>query len=59
MDTLEKIELIQKKLLFLNTCLAGSLLVGDISEITRYRTEIKQLETERESLLKDVENADR
>jgi hypothetical protein len=59
MDTLEKIEFIQKKLLFLNTCLAGSLLVGDILEITRYRTEIEQFETERESLLKDVENANR
>jgi hypothetical protein len=59
MDTLEKIEFIQKKLLFLNTCLAGSLLVGDILEITRYRTEIEQFENEHKSLLKDLENANR
>ena len=59
MGNTEKIEFLQKRLLFLNTCLAGFMQIGDVTEVERHRTMIDQAETELSELIKTEENADR
>lgn len=50
METLEKIQLLQKRLLFLNNVLAGFLYVGDSVEIDRVTSEINVAQSELDAL---------
>lgn len=59
MGNTEKIEFLQKRLLFLNTCLAGFMQIGDVSEVERHHIMIDQAQTELSELIKIEENADR
>ena len=59
LDNFHKIEFLQKRLLFLNTCLAGFMQIGDVSEVERHHIMIDQAQTELSELIKIEENADR
>lgn len=60
METLENIQLLQKRLLFLNNILAGFLYVGDSIEIDRVTLEINAIQSELDALnLKIEEDANR
>lgn len=50
MEILEKIQLLQKRLLFLNNVLAGFMYVGDSVEIDRVTLEINVAQSELDAL---------
>lgn len=55
METLENIQLLQKRLLFLNNVLAGFLYVGDSVEIDRVTLEINAIQSELDALNLKIE----
>lgn len=54
-----KIELLYKRMQFLNTILAGSMHIGDIAEIEKASADIKECQIQVEELLKQQEDANR
>lgn len=59
MELSVKIELLHKRLQFLNTILAGALSVGDIPEIEKASMDIKDCQIQLEEALKQQEDANR
>lgn len=59
MELSVKIDLLYKRLQFLNTILAGALSVGDISEIENASMNIKDCQIQLEEALKQQEDANR
>ena len=59
MELSVKIDLLYKRLQFLNTILAGALSVGDMSEIENASMDIKDCQIQLEELLKQQEDANR
>lgn len=59
MELSVKIDLLYKRLQFLNTILAGALSVGDMPEIEKASMDIKDCQIQLEELLKQQEDANR
>ena len=59
MEPYIKIDLLYKRLQFLNTVLAGALSVGDMPEIEKASIEIKNCQIQLGELLKQREDANR
>jgi hypothetical protein len=59
MEPSVKIDLLYKRLQFLNTILAGALSVGDMDEIEKASMNIKDCQIQLEELLKQQEDANR
>ena len=59
MEPSVKIDLLNKRLQFLNTILAGSLHIGDLAEVEKTSADIKECQIQLEELLKQQEDANR